>query len=389
MVLRTFCCLTLVPGIFEQLHDLCVGGLVEVLVPEAYGPEVGRRGQAQQFVHLGCEELRRLGSAHGCGQDQAPWLPQFEGFHGGPGRHAGGEAVVDQDDGPAADFQLGPPAPEKAQPPVHLGDLLGRDPLYVLIGDTETPDDLGVQDAHAAGGNGPDAELRLAWGPELARDEHVERRPQRARDLVPYGDPAPRQPENHTPPAPETGQLRGELPSRVPAILERRRTEDPHSGSAHTPPERGEDLTALLDLPHPTLVLPIGRLIMDPLNAGGHALGKGPQVVAPFEYEGRRRGTNFTGELRDQRGEAPESAAGERHTPEQIVRMGIEARGDQDHTGPELPEHGREDPGEDRRVNVLPGARGQRYVERKTPSLPIPHLARFARARVKRTLVHR
>src|SRR5215217_5194815 len=112
--------------------------------------------------------------------------------------------------------------------------------------------------------------------------------------------------------------------------------------SADTPPERGEDLSALLDLPNPTRVLPIGRLILDPLNAGGHALGKGLQVVASFEYESRRRGTDLKGELRDQRGEAPESAAGERHAPEQIVRMGIESRGDEDQTRPELPEHGRE-----------------------------------------------
>ena len=123
MVLRPSRCPTLLPGLFEQLHDLFVGGLVEVLVPEAYGPEVGGSGQADQLVHPGLEEFRRLGGANGCGQDQASWLPQSQGFDGGAGRHAGGEAVVDQDRGPTPDLRLGPPAPEKAQPPVYLGDL--------------------------------------------------------------------------------------------------------------------------------------------------------------------------------------------------------------------------------------------------------------------------
>src|SRR5215217_320006 len=168
----------LTSGFFEQLHDLLVRGLIEVLVPEAYGPEVWGSGQADQLVHPGSKKVCRLGRAHGCGQDQALRLSQPEGFDGGTGRHACSEAVVDQDRCPSHDLRFRPPTPKKAQPPLYLGDFAGRDPLYVLVGDAETPDNVGVQDANAAGSHSPDAELGLARRPELSRDEHVERRPE-------------------------------------------------------------------------------------------------------------------------------------------------------------------------------------------------------------------
>ena len=160
-------------------------------VPEAYGPQVGGRSQAQQFVHFGCEGFRRLGGAHGCGQDQALWLPQFEGFHGGAGRHAGGKAVVDQDGGRPADLLSGlPPLKNRSLRftsatswavirSTYSSGIPRR--LMTSVFRTRTPP--------AATAPMP---TRLPRGPELARDEYVERRSQRARDLVPHGNPAPR-----------------------------------------------------------------------------------------------------------------------------------------------------------------------------------------------------
>src|SRR3712207_9317813 len=95
-------------------------GLREVPVPETYGPEVRGRLQADEFVHLGAEQLGRLGGAHGRSEDQAPRFQAAEGSYRGPGRHAGREAVVSQDHGPPPNLGLRPLTPEVAQPALDL-----------------------------------------------------------------------------------------------------------------------------------------------------------------------------------------------------------------------------------------------------------------------------
>src|SRR5215218_5656087 len=179
------------PGSHEQLDDLFVRGLGEVPVPETYRPEVRRRLQADELVHLGAEQLGRLGGAHGRGEDEAPGFSLAERRNRSPGRHAGREAVVHQDHGSAPDVGLGPLAPEVAQPALHLRRLPLRDSLQVIVGDAEAPHDVLVEDANAAGGDGADAELGLPRRPQLARDEHLQRHPQSAGDLVPHRNPSP------------------------------------------------------------------------------------------------------------------------------------------------------------------------------------------------------
>src|ERR671911_2255013 len=232
MVLRATLFVWFVPGSFEQFNDLLVRGLLEVPVPEAYGPQVRRRLQADQIVHHAQKEIGGLGCAYGRCQDQSSRLPQTQGLYCGAGRHPGSEAVVDQDRGPPHHFCLGPLAPEVAQSAPYLRELLLRDLLDVVVGDAETPDHVLVEDTHTAGRDGPDAELWLPWRPELARDEHVERRSERARDLIPYRHPSSWQGEDYGPLVLEAGQLPRKPAARVPAILERRKAEDPHSLSA-------------------------------------------------------------------------------------------------------------------------------------------------------------
>src|SRR5215208_4899862 len=176
MLLRTPFCASFAPGSFEQFDNLLVRGLLEVSVPETYSPEVRRRLQADQLVHRGLEEICGLGGAYWRCQDEASRLPQSQGLYGGAGRHPGSEPVVDQDRGPPYHFRLRSLSPEVAQPPPYLRQLLRRDLLDVVVGDAETPDNVLVEDAHAVCRDGPDAELRLPRRPELARDEHVERR---------------------------------------------------------------------------------------------------------------------------------------------------------------------------------------------------------------------
>src|SRR5215211_6456436 len=165
MLLRAPFCASFASGSFEQFNHLLVRGLLEVPVPEAYGPQVRRSLQADQLVHRPLEEIRGLGGAYRRCQDQASRLPQSQGLYGGAGRHPGSEPVVDQDRGSPHHFRLGPRPPEVAQPPPYLRELLSRDLLDVVVGDAETPDHVLVEDAHAAGRDGPDAELWLVRRP--------------------------------------------------------------------------------------------------------------------------------------------------------------------------------------------------------------------------------
>src|SRR5918994_7213371 len=52
--------------------------------------------------------------------------------------------------------------------------------------------------------------------------------------------------------------------------------------SAEAPPERRQGLAALLDVPHPARILPVGDSPFDPLHCRGDALGQGIEVVASF-----------------------------------------------------------------------------------------------------------
>src|SRR5215212_1369016 len=75
LVLQNSLRAALAPGPFEEFHDLLIRGLLEVPVPEAYGPEISRGLQADQLVHGGPKKLRGLGGAYGCGQDQSSRPP--------------------------------------------------------------------------------------------------------------------------------------------------------------------------------------------------------------------------------------------------------------------------------------------------------------------------
>jgi hypothetical protein len=165
------------PGLIEQLDDLLVRSLREIPVPETYGPEVRGRLQADELVHLRAEQLGRLGGAHWRGEDEAPRFQAAEGLYRGPGRHAGREAVVHQDHGSSPNLGFGKVAPEEAHPAPHLRRFSLGDPLDVILWNTEPPDDVLVEDAHAARGDGADAELGLTGRPQLARDEGFERHP--------------------------------------------------------------------------------------------------------------------------------------------------------------------------------------------------------------------
>src|SRR5918997_2784420 len=66
--------------------------------------------------------------------------------------------------------------------------------------------------------------------------------------------------------------------------------------SAETPPERRQDLAALLDMPHPARIRPVRGSLLDPLHGRGDALCEGVEVVATFEDERWGRAPELAGE---------------------------------------------------------------------------------------------
>src|ERR671920_136196 len=67
--------------------------------------------------------------------------------------------------------------------------------------------------------------------------------------------------------------------------------------SAEAPPERCQDLAALLDVPHPVRVIPVRRPLPDPLHGCGDALGQGVEVVASLQDERWGRCPDLAGEV--------------------------------------------------------------------------------------------
>ncbi len=83
--------------------------------------------------------------------------------------------------------------------PGALGQLRGRARhrgLELLRAHAQVTDQLVVEHAHPALGDGPEAELAVPGRTDLAHQQHVERHPERARDLVPDGHPAARERED-------------------------------------------------------------------------------------------------------------------------------------------------------------------------------------------------
>jgi hypothetical protein len=96
-------------------------------------------------------------------------------------------------------------------------------------------DDLGVDDPHPVLSDRAHAQLGLERHPELAHDDHVQRRAQRLRHLERDRDPAPRQAKDNDGLAPQVPEPGGKPPSRIITIGENHHDS---SGQASPPPGR-------------------------------------------------------------------------------------------------------------------------------------------------------
>ena len=101
----------------KQVADLLVGGLGEVLVPEAHGVERLRGGGADYLAGEGLEFHARFGRGNRHRHDYAIRPAQPDCLHGGLHGGTGRQPVVYQDDGALAALELGPlrPCPERSR----------------------------------------------------------------------------------------------------------------------------------------------------------------------------------------------------------------------------------------------------------------------------------
>src|SRR5207248_1131675 len=77
-----------------------------------------------------------------------------------------------------------------------------------------------IEDQHAAGRDGADAQLLVGRRAQLARDDHIQLRPQRAGDLVPHHDAAARERHDDGVFTTVADKRAGQLPPGVGPIVE-------------------------------------------------------------------------------------------------------------------------------------------------------------------------
>src|SRR5260221_624441 len=181
----------------EKLADFAVRGLAEVGVPVADGVTILGRARSHHVLPEPAHAHAGIGGAGGHG-DHDPRRVELaqrldRRFH----RRAGGEAIVDQDDGLAGNRQRLAAAAISffASPP--LRELLVRGLLDRGLPDAVPRNNAGIDDAHAAGRDRAHRQLAMARPAELPHDEDVERRAPAPPHLVADRHTASRQRQDH------------------------------------------------------------------------------------------------------------------------------------------------------------------------------------------------
>ena len=132
-----------------------------------------------------------------------------------------GEPVVYEEDVPSRKQRRRPLAAVEPVARLDGGAFARRRVLEDCCRDAGPTEDIVVEDAHAAARDRPHRELRMYWNAELADDEHVERRTERAGNGGGNRHSATRQREDDRPV--EFGQLGGEPAPGVSPVTERRK----------------------------------------------------------------------------------------------------------------------------------------------------------------------
>lgn len=154
--------------------DVVVGGLAEVIVPCADREEGLGGSEADEVVDFPLKIPKALPGGDGDGDDDLGGTLGLDGVDGDRHGGAGGKAVVGDDHGSAGELWWRTVAAVEGLAAAELLLLVGGDAIDGFVGQPEVMDDVFVQEAHAAGGDGAHGELRLSGDTELSDDESVE-----------------------------------------------------------------------------------------------------------------------------------------------------------------------------------------------------------------------
>jgi hypothetical protein len=205
----------------EERADFLIRGLGEVFEPLADGVEAGRGVEADDLVGLLGKAMANAGVCDRNGDNDSGWFEGAQRRDGSAHGSAGGEAIVDEKDGFAADVDRRAVAAVSGEAAVELDAFAGHDLVEIFLRDAKVADEGGVEDFNTAGSDGADGKLRLLGRAELANHPDVERSVEGAGDLIGHGNTAARQGEDEEiGMAGEGGEALGEKLSGVGAVVE-------------------------------------------------------------------------------------------------------------------------------------------------------------------------
>jgi hypothetical protein len=167
-----------------------------MLVVGANGKEVLGCLEADEIVPFAREALARARRGDGYRQHNSRRSPSTQYARGRSGTCAPRDAVVDEQRSAAGDGKRRTVPAVKTLPAIELASLAGYDAPKVPIAESERANRIRVQECDILLADRPDCVLGLKWRSELANDCHIERRPERHRDLVRDRDPTAGRPDH-------------------------------------------------------------------------------------------------------------------------------------------------------------------------------------------------
>src|SRR6185312_10093389 len=201
-------------------YDLGVRGLLEVVVPLADGEERFGSLQGDEPVGLVRQALLPVGW---CDGDRDHHLGGTELPGGAAGRDRSGasrDAVVRDDGALARQIEATGTRPELVRPPGEFGSLTRLHLGQLRFADAHHPHRCRVDDAHAVLANRAHRILRMPSTAELAHHDHVERRLECARDLMPHRHTAAGKAEHDGVAPAQLQQDLREAPSGIRSVCE-------------------------------------------------------------------------------------------------------------------------------------------------------------------------
>jgi hypothetical protein len=209
------------PGDCQQVLHFLVAGLVELAVPLAHRPEKRRCFEAYQLVDLWRQLGQRFRRRHRYRYDNLAGAVLARDLDRRLHGRAGGDAVVDQDHGPALHLHGWPRAPVQALAAGQFGLFAGGDRVDLLLGYPHQAGHTRLQDAHAAGADRTHREFLVVRHAELAYQQQIELGAQRGRHRRGNRHAAARQGQHdHVGPVRVRRKLLGQQFAGVRAVLE-------------------------------------------------------------------------------------------------------------------------------------------------------------------------